>query len=78
MELTEHHQSFEKKSKKHDKIAKKSEPVPENEDKKKLKKVFPDSKDKTEKHIGAIKKKIENFELNIKKRVNLKFNLRKS
>jgi hypothetical protein len=70
-ELTEHYQELKdsKKSKKKDKIKKKVEEDDDDPKKGKLKKVFPEDLDKTDKAIKNLKVKITKHEAKLKSRV---------
>ncbi len=72
LELEEHYMSFRKSKKKE-----KKESRNEEEGKKALKKVFPDSEEKTKKAIDSLKSKIKKFEEKMKSRVVI-FNSRKN
>lgn len=72
MELTEHLQTFDTKSKKKAKAEKKTkEDVDDDADKSriKIKRLFPDTKDKTVKMMENLKGKIDKFESKLKSRV---------
>lgn len=72
LELTEHYTNFDKKSKKKEKKESKNEKKEDKEDKEdkgKLKKVFPDDKEKTKKIMDSVTKKIAVMEAKMKNRV---------
>lgn len=73
-ELTKHYESLRSKSKKQQKIDKnkandKKEDEDEDNSKNKLKKVFPDNIEKTEKCIQGLKIKIEKLEAKLRRKV---------
>jgi DNA topoisomerase-1 len=72
MDLNEHYQSFDKKSKKKEKIEKKKKEEDEDASSKKLKRIFPDDKEKTKKQINVIQAKITKMEGDMKKREDMK------
>lgn len=73
-ELTRHYENMRSKSKKHQKIEKKASEKKDDEEegensKNKLKRVFPDNLEKTEKCIQSLKTKIEKLEAKLRRKV---------
>ena len=79
MELTKHYENMNKsKSKKQQKIDKKAnekneEEVDDNNSKHKLKRVFPDNIEKTEKSIESLTSKISKLQSKLRRKVNYYF-----
>ena len=74
-ELTRHYENMRSKSKKHQKIdskkqSEKNDDHDEENSKNKLKRIFPDNLEKTEKSIQGLKSKIEKLEAKLRRKVN--------